>query len=525
MRRAAVLSALLLLGAAPPSPFPWLVFVALVPWVRAARALELGAAARAGAWLFGVYWGAALLWIPQAGLRVGAWTLAAWLAVVLTLTLIGAAFGALLHLLHRRARWPLPLALSLAWVAVEVARTDLLGPLSFGWLGIALPLTQLPSLLQAAAWVGEAGLALGVVAINGAVVGLVSDPGRGRRREAFALVCALMLVAVFGARRIASLPLHPQGSWVVVQPAVPLEARRGPAANDASIRAVEAHIDAAGRLARAIDAWAVVLPETVLEGAPELTTHVFMDWQRRAGVPLITGVEGRLDRVTATHDGQSSSDRAGAAARERRTNAVAVFTPAGAIAYTHKVWLVPGVERRPGDPDGWVPGARPQPLTVERLAPLRAESGPDFARTVGALVCIESTAPGLTLELARDGVDLLVNVTNDAWLAEAEWWTRSPAFAQHPAHLVLRSVEVGISALRVGNNGRTELIDPLGRRMRLLPDHQSGIARADAVRHAGPTPYVQWGWVVRWLIVAASLAGMGVAAVSPSREPRGVQAR
>lgn len=494
--RAAVVSALLLTAAAPPSPVPLLVLGALVPLALTLPRGSALQAARAGALFFAVHWGLLLLWIPRAGLRVGPWTLAAWLALVLTMSLLGALFGRLYHHLAGAARLPLGPALALAWMTVEIGRGTLLGPLNFPWMGIAVPLAAHPPLVQGAAWVGEAGVATAVVAANGLLAGAVrgARPGAPSRRRvagvAVAPLAALGLglagVHLAGSVRIARAVPETVATLVAVQPAVSLEVKRGPDALAASFAGVEALLPAVRTAVERSTADAVVLPETALPADVDRVSPILAHWARSTGVPVVAGVEGR---------------RGG-----RRSNAVVVATPGVPSSdwpLAHKVRLVPGVEWSPLPGRGWARGSEPGLLRVAGF-------------TVAPLVCIESAGPRPARDQVARGADLLVNVTNDAWLAEGPPATRSRAFHQHPAHLVLRAVETGRGALRVGNNGLTEVVDPLGRRRLLLEPHRPGVASARVERLAGRTPFVAGGWAAGWLVLGATL----LASLRPLRLPR-----
>jgi apolipoprotein N-acyltransferase len=468
------------------------------------RATALGAA-RGGALFFAVHWGVALLWILQAGLRVGAWTVAAWLALVATLALLGAVFGRLLHHLAGAAGLPLPLALTLAWMSVEVGRGFLLGPLDFPWMGIALPLTAHPTLIQGAAWVGEVGVATGVVAVNGVVATafMRRDVAGGEARTPALralLAVALVLVGVHvgGTVRMERASILPVATLVAVQPAVPLEAKRGAAALPVSVAAVERLLPEVVAEVQRSGADGAVLPETALPAPVAEVESLLRGWARRVGVPLVVGVEGRLEG--------------------RRSNAVLVADTGAAASWprAHKVRLVPGVEWSPLSDEGWARGGEAGLLEVER-------AGPGGAVTLAPLVCIESAGPRPALGQVARGADLLVNVTNDAWLAEAPIRSRSPAFHQHPAHLAFRSVETGRGALRVGNNGLSEAVDPLGRRRRLLAPHRPGAASARLHRLPGRTPFVVVGWVLPWLLLASAAAAALRPLVESATSPSGLR--
>jgi apolipoprotein N-acyltransferase len=75
---------------------------------------------------------------------------------------------------------------------------------------------------------------------------------------------------------------------------------------------------------------------------------------------------------------------------------------------------------------------------------------------VGVLICYESIFPQRSREFRREGADLIVNITNDAWFG------RSLAVYQHEAHLALRAIENRVGIVRAANTGISSYIDPLG---------------------------------------------------------------
>lgn len=471
----ALLSAILLAAAAPPSPLPLLVFVALVPLAGALYRLPVTAshhAFRLGVGFGAAYWALTLVWIPQVALRVGLWAAVGWIAVVLTLAALAGLGAWATHRLLWRGL-PLPLALAVGWGGVEYLRTAGLGPLSFPWMGLALPLAGTPPLMQGAAWVGEAGVALAVAALGGFLAHAGFAPPR-RRYRAWLLGAVVVLAAGWaGGGRMRVLETEPTLRALVLQPNVPLAVKRGPAdtALRHSVEAIDALVAEAaapGVLGGRVDV--AVLPETAiplaLDGPASADERgLVARWSESLAAPLLVG--------------------AFAQGAGRGANALFLATSDARAVWpiARKMRLVPGVEWVPGSGDGLEAGIEVTPLPLPT------------GGILGGLICLESASAEVVAELAAAGVSALVNVTNDAWLAEAPRWTRSAAFQQHPAHLAWRAVEAGIGAVRVGNNGRTETVDPFGRRALVLPPHEAGwgVAQVSSLRaRAGVSPLVVW---------------------------------
>jgi apolipoprotein N-acyltransferase len=123
----------------------------------------------------------------------------------------------------------------------------------------------------------------------------------------------------------------------------------------------------------------------------------------------------------------------------------------GQIDYYDKVHLLPFGEYVPlkqflpfvhrlvpaaGD---FSPGTRLKPLTSSDLR-------------MGPLICYEAIFPELSRELSHQGVELLLNVTNDAWFG------RTSAPYQHLSMAVLRCVETRLPMARAANTGVSAFI-------------------------------------------------------------------
>ena len=191
-----------------------------------------------------------------------------------------------------------------------------------------------------------------------------------------------------------------------------------------------------------------------------------------------------------------------AAAPGGRTNALLRISGRGLEESYGKLALVPGVERVPGS--GLVGGPGPTPLS--------APGAP------GPLICIESAWGGLARRQRLNGAGWLLNVTNDGWLAGESPWTRTHAFRQHPRHLVLRSVELSVGAVRVGSTGLTGLVGPRGDWRTVIPAGQAGTATVQVALSAEATLFGRLGDLVGPASFMALLAGL-LAAVRREGSP------
>ncbi len=120
--------------------------------------------------------------------------------------------------------------------------------------------------------------------------------------------------------------------------------------------------------------------------------------------------------------------------------------------------------------------------------------------SIGNLICYEDILPSLGRRAIRQGAQLLVNLTNDAWFGQ----TRAPY--QHRTLAAFRAVEHRVYLVRVTNTGLTSIIDPLGHEQGALPIYQ----RKTRVHNVQPlrlgTLYTRFGdWFAQLCSIAAIL--------------------
>ena len=450
----ALASAALFAVAFPPFPLVVPAFLCLAPLAATvARNTDVNrswrTSARLGFWFGMAGFAVNLYWIAVA---LQLYTKLAFLGYVATVFGMGLILGgvvAALHAARAATRAPMAVLLPTIWVSFEVGM-NYLSDLAFPWLPMGLALSRHPLLAQAADLTGVRGLSFWIAATNGLLADAwllrASRPAAGRR-VAGAILGALAVTA-YGAWRMRATVLRPLGTVGVVQPNIPQE-EKWQEENRDRIVGILASLTRQ-QLARG-DAELVVWPEVALPGFIE-AYDLFLDHPEWAdtlaalttagSVPIVFGV---LDVEVRSRDDYSYY------------NAAMLADSAGRLGTQpdyHKTYLVPIVERVPFlDPrwfstlryfGGYSRGGRP---SVFRLP---------FGEA-GVLICYESIFPQRSRLYRRDGADVLLIITNDAWFG------RTIAPYQHEAHAALRAIENRVGVVRAANTGISEYVDPLGR--------------------------------------------------------------
>ena len=122
----------------------------------------------------------------------------------------------------------------------------------------------------------------------------------------------------------------------------------------------------------------------------------------------------------------------------------------------------------------------------------------------GVAICFEVIFPDLVRQMAKEGTNFLVTITNDAWFGD------SVAPYQHFGMVVLRAVENRMAFARSANTGISGFIGPDGRIIATTPVFTQQALSGNIPLRSTTTFYSQYGDVFAWgcVILVTVLSGV-----------------
>lgn len=414
----------------------------------------------------------------------------------LYLALYHAAFGLLIGLLTRSRIFANARVLALVpvvWVAVELARAHVT---SFPWdlLGYAqvdnLPLTRL------ATFTGVYGLSF-VIALVNTVLALGFLLPR-ERRTAVALFGVLAAIALQSGSAVPYPAAHPDRVAELVQVNLPIgEINWSPVYYDLTISQLVQLSTEGSATTRATDLPLIVWPESP---APFVTADSrFQHWlsalAQDSNAYLIIGSLG----VGLTNQPNKPD----------MFNSAQLISPDGIFGPRYdKIHLVPFGE--------FVPFQNllrfAESLTKSIGEPLSRGKQRNVlsldGHKVGTFICYESIFPDEVLRFARNGAELLVNISDDGWYGEYG------APGQHLNMARMRAIENGRWLLRATNNGITTSISPLGQMVAVAPRDTRTVLQAPYGFESGTTFYTRHGDWFAHACAIISLLALALAAIA-----------
>jgi apolipoprotein N-acyltransferase len=358
-------------------------------------------------------------------------------------------FGLLLAVLasgknYRRALVAAPFL----WVAVELARTRITG---FPWNLLGTAQVDNVALCRIASATGVYGIAFEIVLVNVAVAAAFLVP---KQKRGALLVAALAAAAVLQAGRLVDAPAaRTDRTALLVQQNIPVSADWTPLyfqmtvsrLSDLTIQAVHGSGSKVGL---------VVWPESpapFFSNDPRFRDQV-SDIARATKSWIVTGSVG--------------SDAPNPNAAGAVYNSAALVSPSGDwVARYDKVHLVPFGEYLPFPSLFSFAGGLTKEVGQFGNGPSRRplDAG---GEKLGVFICYESVFPDEVRQFAKEGAQVLVNISNDGWYGDSGAW------AQHLNQTRMRAIENERWLLSTADTGVTASIDPFGRIAARVPRKQ-----------------------------------------------------
>ena len=492
-----------------------LLFVALVPWLAALDGMRSLRAALGAALLLALAFAACVFgWFPDAIVAyTGAPRGLAWLVLLLLAPVLEPqlfVFVLVRRLASRAGRARAASAGALAWVGAEWALPKLFAD------SLGHGLLPAPWLRQAADLAGVGGLTLVVLLVNEAVLAALRALWTSRRPHAVlapAVLAALPIgaLALYGALRLRALEAEiaraPRVTAGIVQADI---ARYGQLARElgsggAVASILEAHFALSHEALAQRPLDLLLWPETVYPttfGAPKSPDGAAFDralgaFVGQTGIPLVFGA----------YDAEGASEY----------NAAILLEPDGPervrFAAYRKAALFPLTER--------VPAWLDSPALRKRLPWLGSWSPPDAGShtlplalggrevRVAPLICYDALDPALVRSALREGAELIVTLSNDAWFA----YGAGPRL--HLAMAAFRSLESRRSQLRATPTGVSAVVLPTGEIAAQLDVHAHDALVASVPLLSGPPgPFARFG---DWLGPVAALCAATSALLTARR--------
>jgi apolipoprotein N-acyltransferase len=454
-------SGLLLTAAFPKIGIAWLAWIAWVPLLLALHDLPGGSAFLLG-WLSGlvhnlglVYWMAYTMQVygnlPIYQSVPVLFLVASYLALYPALFCCGAV------ILCRR---PIELlTLPLLWVALEYGRAHLFS--GFPWQMLGHSQYQALSMVQIADLFGVYGISLLVMGTN--VVFAVALFRFSKKRwqgasiptgmvKSAALGLALILAATWGygqmrLNQIDGLSKKAVSRKIaVIQGNIDQSKKWDPTYQLLTIKKYLLMSQSAAKQSPALIVW------------PETATPFYFLFD-----PLLTRmVQNGIRRIgTSVVFGSPYYEQKGAG-RWLFNSAYLLDKDAHVVGRYDKVHLVPFGEYVPMK--RWMPFIDTMVAQVGDFKPgRRGDTLPWQGGRLGIQICYEIIFPELSAAMVRNGANLLINITNDAWFG------RTSAAFQHFSMAVFRAIENRRVLVRAANTGISGFVDPAGRILAKTP--------------------------------------------------------
>ena len=448
----------------PATQWSWLAWGALVPLVLSIRGKTPAKAFHMGLTMGMVHFFSLIYWILPTLRTYGNLPILLALPVLILMVFYLALYPALFCLIlsrnfsHESFSASLPLKASLVWVALEFIRANVFTGFPWGLTGYSQYLNI--NLIQIADITGVYGISFLIVMVNTILAmawnHLISNklPSKIRKKETTALaVWSVLLiftitgVMIYGHERLITM----ETTMATAQKRV--------------VSVIQGNVPQSEKWDETYKAQTVSTYCELSLAAPPGQTRDLIIWPETALPFYYTWDEEMSHRVNHCIQESNAWFIIGSPAFSflgendfQFFNRAYMLTPRAIVSeFYDKSHLVPFGEYVPfgdyltfldkltsqaGDFSPGTPDAKP--LTFKK-------------NHAGILLCFEIIFPELASTVVRNGADLLVTMTNDAWFG------RTSAPLQHFSMAVFRAVENRRSVARAANTGISGFIDPRGK--------------------------------------------------------------
>jgi apolipoprotein N-acyltransferase len=445
----ALISGLILTAAFPDWGLDWLAWIAWVPLLMAVENSPPRSALKLGLLSGMVHYLTFLYWIYNVISFYGGLDPVTSIAILLVfcfyLSLYPAFFA--FGFARFKGRKFASLLLAALWVGLEYGRAELLT--GFPWCLLGYTQSRHLALIQMANLTGVYGVSFLIILANLLVYGFLINRSCLKKKtlkwEALVFILLLSASLIYGNQTLAKIEKTEKSRGTVkiavIQGNIDQSVKWLPSYQQATVRIYQ-------DLSKSIYAFK---PDLMVW--PETSVPLFFQEQNELTASISTvAQESGADLIFGSPAYQIQENRS-----NQYYNRAYHLDPSGkVIDYYDKVHLVPFgeyvplkkllffVERLVTAAGDFVPGAEIKPVQLQN-------------HKAGVLICFESIFPEIARTHVRQGADLLIILTNDAW------YGRTSAPYQHFDMAVFRAIENQRPVIRAANTGISGFIGPQGR--------------------------------------------------------------
>jgi len=483
-----VISGLLTVSAFPPSPFGFLAYFGLVPFLYVLVREDFQLAFEKGL-LFGIVLNLGVMyWLAFNMGTEWYWSLLSMIASVLFLALNYGLIGFLVGVIGRRlGKTAAILTFPVLYTAVEFVRS--FGTLGFTWNNLCYTQSHALQLIQMASFTGPFGISLWIAVINVLIYGLLFTREKRRLMIYVSVLLLLFLIPeTYGLFRLRMRPAEQKRELQVglIQPNVDPNAKWGRESFDQNMQLLHDLTDLAAAQPLDLVVWPETATPTYLRRNWRGTLDKIFQHITRLNVHLLTGAPDYEFQEDGNYRVYNSTFFLKPDSREIEDYRKNQLVPMGEYVPLNE--LFPALRDINLGQGNFSPG---EDVRVFGM-PVRVsdEAAADTSLQFCSAICFESSFSQLIRRSTHLGAELLVIVSNDSWFG----LTSGPYL--HAEIARFRAIENNIPVVRSANTGVSMIIDSRGRVQKKLEFGRSGWL-ADTVAQGNPdTFFVKFGnWI------------------------------